>query len=287
MGEARPKPPAGPLSCEPVTDTTTHDAPSAPCLIVRDLSLPLVATAIHAGHRLRTEVADLLALDAEQRRREEDPYTDRWTAVAPTQVVGTHSRFEVDLNRPRDGAVYRSPDEAWGLSVWREPLPDDVLERSLARYDAFYDAIGGLLDELHERWGAFAVLDLHSYNHRRNGPTSEPAEARENPEVNIGTSIVDRKRFGRLLANFGEALGAPVDGEALDVREDVKFRGGHFSRWIMSRYRGEVCSLAIEFKKTFMDEWTGEPDEARIGMISSRLTAAVPVLLAELGRAGA
>jgi hypothetical protein len=55
----------------------------------------------------------------------------------------------------------------------------------------------------------------------------------------------------------------------------------------MSRYRGEVCSLALEFKKTFMDEWTGEPDEARIRKISGRLTAAVPVLVAELGRAGA
>ncbi len=270
-----------------MTDTNTHDAPSAPCLIARDLSLPIVATAIHAGHRLRPEVAELIALDAAERLREEDPYTDRWTTVVPARVVGTYSRFEVDLNRPRDGAVYRSPDEAWGLTVWREPLQESVIERSLARYDAFYESVGGLLDEMHERWGAFAVLDLHSYNHRRNGPIGEPAGLRENPEVNIGTSILDRNRFGRALERFGEALGAPVDGESLDVREDVKFRGGHFSRWIMSRYPGEVCSLAVEFKKTFMDEWTGEPDEARIRMISGRLAAAVPVLLAELGRAGA
>lgn len=278
---------AGRLSRESVTDTKTHQEPSAPCFIARDLSLPIVATAIHAGHRVRPEVADLIALDAAQRLREEDPYTDRWTTVVPARVVGTHSRFEVDLNRPRDGAVYRSPDEAWGLTVWREPLPTGVIERSLARYDAFYEAVGELLDELHGAFGAFAVLDLHSYNHLRDGPAGEPAALRENPEVNIGTSILDRSRFGRALERFGEALRAPVAGEALDVREDVKFRGGHFSRWIMTRYRGEACSLAVEFKKTFMDEWTGEPDEARIRMISGRLTTAVPVLLAELGRVGA
>lgn len=270
-----------------VTDAPTDDAPTAPCFVVCDLSLPVVATAIHAGHAVRAEVADLLALDAAERRREEDPFTDLWTTVAPSRVVGTHSRFEVDLNRARNGSVYRTPDEAWGLSVWRESLPDAVVERSLARYDAFYGAMGELFDEMHDRWGAFAVLDLHSYNHRRNGPSVAPAASEENPEVNIGTSTLDRNRFGRALANFCEALRAPVDGEALDVREDVKFRGGHFSRWIHSRYPGEVCSLAIEFKKTFMDEWTGEPDDARIELIARRLTAAVPVMLAELGRAGA
>ncbi|HUF30259.1 MAG TPA: N-formylglutamate amidohydrolase, partial [Gemmatimonadaceae bacterium] len=262
-----------------MTDEPTYDAPPAPCSIVRDLSLPIVATAIHAGHALRAEVAGLLALDAAERRREEDPFTDLWTTVAPTRVVGTHSRFEVDLNRPRDGAVYRTPDEAWGLSVWREPLPDGVVKRSLAGYDAFYGEIGALLDEVHARFGVFAVLDLHSYNHRRDGPAAAPGAREANPEVNIGTSILDRDRFGRSLENFADALRDPVEGEALDVREDVKFRGGHFSRWILARYPGDACALAIEFKKTFMDEWTGEPDEARIGIIGRRLAAAVPVLL--------
>ena len=28
----------------------------------------------------------------------------------------------------------------------------------------------------------------------------------------------------------------------------------------MHRYPGQGCAIAIEFKKFFMDEWTGEPD---------------------------
>jgi hypothetical protein len=196
------------------------------------------------------------------------------------------SRFEVDLNRPRAQAVYRVPDDAWGLDVWREPLPDDVVARSLARYDAFHAAVGALLDTVHERHGPFAVLDLHSYNHRRDGAGSPPADPEANPEVNLGTSTLDRGRFGRVVDRFAEALRDGGAAEPWDVRMDVKFRGGNFVRWIHDRYPGTAVALAIEFKKTFMDEWTGAPDEAAIVRIGERLAGAVPVLLAELGAAG-
>ena len=62
---------------------------------------PLVACAIHDGHAVRPEVAECLKLDSVQRLYEEDPYTGAWTAIAPTRIIGRQSRFEVDLNRPR------------------------------------------------------------------------------------------------------------------------------------------------------------------------------------------
>ena len=71
---------------------------------------PIVATAIHDGHAVRPEVAELLALDSATRLREEDPFTGRLAAVAPTYLVALRSRFEIDLNRPRDQAVYRVCD---------------------------------------------------------------------------------------------------------------------------------------------------------------------------------
>ena len=67
---------------------------------VRDAPGPVVMTAIHAGHELRPELADLVLVDASIRLREEDPFTDR-LAVAGTRVTVHRSRFEVDLNRPR------------------------------------------------------------------------------------------------------------------------------------------------------------------------------------------
>jgi hypothetical protein len=96
-----------------------------------------------------------------------------------------------------------------------------------------------------------------------------------------------RSRFGRAVERFAEALRTSAGRPSLDVRADVKFRGGHFVRWIHDRYPGAACAIAVEFKKTFMDEWTGQPDEARISAITDRLTNAVPVLLAELERVAA
>ncbi|MGH8657056.1 MAG: N-formylglutamate amidohydrolase, partial [Gammaproteobacteria bacterium] len=70
---------------------------------------PIVATAIHAGHALHPEIAALIALDEATRLREEDPFTAQLARVAPTRLIALRSRFEVDLNRPRERAVYRVP----------------------------------------------------------------------------------------------------------------------------------------------------------------------------------
>ncbi len=66
-----------------------------------DSFVPVVATAIHAGHDLRPAVASCTALDDATRLREEDPFTDHLTSVGGSTVVAHRSRFEVDLNRPR------------------------------------------------------------------------------------------------------------------------------------------------------------------------------------------
>ena len=107
----------------------------------------VIATAIHAGHELRPEVLARTALDDATRLREEDPFTDLLTAIGGATVVAHRSRFEVDLNRPRQQAVYRVPDDAWGLELWTETPPDTELERSLASYDEFYADLPAGLDD--------------------------------------------------------------------------------------------------------------------------------------------
>jgi hypothetical protein len=37
---------------------------------------PVFATAVHAGHEIRRDLADIIALQEDARLREEDPYTD-------------------------------------------------------------------------------------------------------------------------------------------------------------------------------------------------------------------
>jgi N-formylglutamate deformylase len=239
----------------------------------------LVSTAIHAGHQIRSEIASHIGLDDAERLREEDPYTDLVLGDLGTRIVAHRSRFEVDLNRPRETSVYLTPDDAWGLEVWRRPLPQEVAERSRSVHDAFYALLAEHLDRLAAD-GPFLVLDVHSYNHRRSGPDNPPAEPHDNPEVNVGTGALDRALWGPVIDSFVDELGRQrVAGHDLDVRENVRFRGGFLSRWVANRYPETGCVLALELKKTFMDEWTGRYDPDHLAQLRRAVvTATEPTL---------
>lgn len=246
---------------------------------------PLIATAIHDGHELRPEVAALSVLDEAARLREEDPHTGRLTHVVPTRIIPRRSRFEVDLNRPRERAVYSGPDDAWGLELWREPPGDGLIANSLEVYDAFYQLLREVLAQTRRNHGRFVVLDLHSYNHRRAGPGQPPEEAAGNPEVNVGTGSLDRARWGHVVERFmADLASVDVEGRRLDVRENIRFRGGHMSRWIHETFPDSGCALAIEFKKVFMDEWSGVVHDDALQALRAALASTVPGLLEELGR---
>jgi N-formylglutamate amidohydrolase len=235
---------------------------------------------------VRDEIMRHMALDEASRLREEDPFTGRWTEIAPTRVVGTRSRFEVDLNRPRETAVYRTPEDAWGLEVWGDMPPEDVIGRSLEAYDAFYAALKMLYRELAKRYGSFLVLDLHSYNHRRAGVDGPPADPLENPQINVGTGTMrDRDRWERVIDRFMDDLtGYDFPGGALDVRENVRFRGGACAAWTHRTFPEAACVLSIEVKKFFMDELTGRADEMLVDAIGDALQSAVAGALEELER---
>jgi len=244
---------------------------------------PVLAVAVHHGHDLRREVAARLAVDEAERLREEDPYTGSWAGVAETRLVAHRSRFEVDLNRPRERAVYRTPEDAFGLTVWREPPPAALVRRSLRNYDRFYAEAARLLSKLVARYGRVVVLDLHSYNHRRAGPAAPPADAAGNPEINVGTGTLERERWAPLVDRFLRDLASdPLLGRPLDVRENVRFRGGQFSRWVNETFPDRACALALEFKKTFMDEWSGALDAEAHAALERALRAAVAGAVAEL-----
>jgi N-formylglutamate amidohydrolase len=49
---------------------------------------PVIAASIHSGHAVRDEVRDQLALDENNRLREEDPFTDTWTSIGDTRITG-------------------------------------------------------------------------------------------------------------------------------------------------------------------------------------------------------
>lgn len=248
---------------------------------------PLIATAIHDGHEVRDDVRKHLALSDADRLREEDPFTGEWTTIGNTGLVALRSRFEVDLNRDRDKAVYLKPEDAWGLDVWTDGPPPRVIDRSLDEYEDFYEEMQRILEEAVREHGRFLVYDIHSYNYRRGGPDHPPDDPELNPDVNVGTGTMDRERWSPVVDRFIDAL-RQVDfmGRRLDVRENVKFKGGHLPKWIHSHFPEQGCALAIEIKKFFMDEWTGTPCWDVIHAVHDALEQTVQPALTGLYRAG-
>lgn len=254
-----------------------------PGYMIEEGHSPLITTAIHAGHQIRISLQPYFHLNEEERLREEDPGTEIFAAIGPTQIVGQQSRFVVDFNRPREKSVYLKPEDAWGLNVWEKKLPEEEIAKSRETYDQFYRDVKQLLDRTVEEFGCFVVYDIHSYNHRRDGAEAAPADPEANPEVNIGTGNMNRELWSPVVDGFITTLRAwDFYGRHLDVRENVKFKGGAFSRWIHENYPNQACVLAIEFKKIFMDEWTGELDREVIAQLQRALTATIPSTLSNL-----
>lgn len=236
---------------------------------------PVVATAIHDGHELRPEIAAAVALDDPERLREEDPFTGEAVRDVPVHVVVHRSRFEFDLNRSSEGAVYRNPEQCWGLKLWNPREPTETLaQRSLAIHAAYYRMLGQLLDGLAGRHRRFLLIDVHSYNHRRDGPDSPPTAQEQAPDINIGTFSMPREQWAFLVDPLIEAMRSfDFNGRRLDVRENVAFQGkGEQTRFVHQRYPDTGCAIALEYKKFYMDEWTGAPDAAELAAMR-KLTA--------------
>ncbi len=245
------------------------------------LDQPLMAVALHDGHAVESDLLLCFALDEADRLREEDPFTGALTECAPTRVVSMVSRFQVDLNRPESKAVYRVPEDAWGLTLYKKTPPDALFKRALQQHRAFYRMLNSLVKRLLERYPAIVVYDIHSYNHRREGPDAPAADPAGNPDVNIGTaSIADCKRWAPIIEAFTQTWQRhKVDGRFLDVRQNVRFKGGRMARWLHRRFPSHVCCLSIELKKIFMDEWTGCLDQAVYDDLRKTLNASVPDVL--------
>ena len=65
--------------------------------------------------------------------------------------------------------------------------------------------------------------------------------------------------FVGLEEAHAQVLGG-IDLAAVDV-VTLAFEGrGYQARFVHDRYPLRACAIALEFKKFYMDEWTGEPN---------------------------
>ena len=205
---------------------------------------PVVATAIHDGHELRPEIAAQMALGDGDRLREEDPFTGDAVRGVASHVIAHRSRFEFDLNRDAANAVYRTPEQSWGLEVWTSGALEPALaERSLELHALYYRMLGGLLDDLAARHERFAVLDVHSYNHRRAGPEAAPTPPEEAPDINIGTFSMPREQWAFLVDPLMDAM--REDPDVLMVGELLRLQRSPARRSRKRRLPGQGRTDAL------------------------------------------
>lgn len=243
---------------------------------------PLIATAIHDGHHTRDSLQEIFNLNDSERLREEDPFTAKWLNFTDNRIIVHHSRFEADINRPRAKAVYVNPEDVWGLKVWKEAPTKEMLSASISVYDGFYERAKEYFDSLFRLHDKLVVFDIHSYNHRREAENKQ-ADVDKNPEVNLGTQNMNRQKWQPTVNALLESFQSfDYDGRHLDVRENVKFKGGYFGQWLYQQYGDKIAPISIEFKKFFMDEWTGKPFEKDISLISKLMESSKLPVMGEL-----
>ncbi|MFD1770564.1 N-formylglutamate amidohydrolase [Sphingobacterium suaedae] len=219
---------------------------------------PIWASAIHDGHQTSPTIAPYFQLDEQARLREEDPYTACMAELPVNQFLVSTSRFQLDINRALPDAVYLRPEQAWGLHVWKETLPGEILQSLYLAYDDIYARIDQWVQETINRHGYFVWLDIHSYNAKRQGP-DEVVDQQTNPQINLGTQF-NHARWRPLIDIFLDSASSQQLAERpVDIRENVKFKGGHLAQHLLQKYGDQGCVLSIEFRKDFMDEWTGVP----------------------------
>lgn len=253
------------------------------CTIQLGGTLPLITTAIHNGHKLDDQLLDLSGLSDLVRLMEEDPFTGLWAKQSMNHIIALRSRFEFDLNRPPEKAIYINPEDAWGLNLWKTKPSEIQLAESLSRYSGIYKDIYKGMNKLIKKHGKIVILDFHSYNYRREGPDGPQADVALNPEINLGTGTMDREYWAPVVDRFIEDLkNVNYHGRTLDIRENIKFKGGYFPKWIHENFKEKACCISVEAKKFFMDEWTGEPDWEKTFGLRDAFGETIPGLLKEI-----
>ncbi|MEO0405158.1 MAG: N-formylglutamate amidohydrolase, partial [Bacteroidota bacterium] len=228
--------------------------------------VPYVCTAIHDGGGFRDELKIKSILTDYDRWYEEDPYTAEFISSMPIVLAGRDSRFEYDLNRAPDVAVY---DTAWGKKVWKKPLTKAEKQRSLKKHHNYYQVTHALIEKLESMFNACLVYDMHSYNYQR--------WDREVPVFNIGTERIDNNRFGHLAEAWRLELDKIDIGNGTEsyARINDTFYGRGYNLSFITENFENTLVLATEVSKVYCNELTGEPHPRVIRTLRDQMKNAI------------
>lgn len=244
---------------------------------IKETESPFWAFAIHDGQQIDEQIKPFYNLNEQERLREEDPFTALMAELPINQFVVSSSRFQLDLNRIVKDSVYLKPEQAWGLTVFRNDLPESIIHDLYLDHKNIYEEIEELINKTIASYGFFVVYDIHSYNAKRNGP-DEIVDVIKNPQINLGTAYIHPK-WNPLINNLITYIQKEkLYSEDIDIQENIKFKGGYLSQTLNKKFGEYGCVISIEFRKDFMDEWTGIPDIHKIVSCKELLLNSLPIL---------
>jgi len=201
--------------------------------------------AVHDGHQFRKELWENCLHTQYDRWFEEDTATREMVKSHPIIIAGMDSRFEYDLNREPERAIY---DDAWGKQLWKKPLPEEMKVKSLRKHTNFYLVVHALIGKLEELFGACVVYDMHSYNWKR--------WDREVPTWNLGTSNIDTNRYKEdieLWRSMLEQMELPNGIPSTSKVNNTFYGNGYFLKYITQNFTNTLV-LATEIAKVYCDE---------------------------------
>jgi len=207
--------------------------------------VPYACAAIHDGHQFRKELWENCLHSEYDRWYEEDPETKKMVSSHPIVIAGCDSRFEYDLNRPPEEAVFET---AWGKQLWKSPISQEMKNRSLEKHANFYKVVRALILKLESKFGVCVVYDMHSYNWQR--------WDREVPTWNLGTSNIDNDRFGASVETWRQSLSEIKFPNGINSSAKINntFHGnGYFLKFITNNFKNTLV-LATEIAKVYCDE---------------------------------
>lgn len=232
-----------------------------------DSYVPYACAAVHDGHQFRKDLWDNCLHTEYDRWYEEDPETKNMVISHPIVIAGCDSRFEYDLNRDPENAVFET---AWGKQLWRNPLPANEKKKSLQKHSNFYKVVHALIAKLEEKFSVCIVYDMHSYNWQR--------WDREVPTWNLGTSNVDNNRFGKQVESWRHTLASiqlPHDIKQTAKINDTFQGNGYFLKYITNNFNNTLV-LATEIAKVYCDEYKQINYPEVVAAVESQLQTLLP-----------
>ncbi|NHF60037.1 N-formylglutamate amidohydrolase [Flavobacteriaceae bacterium TP-CH-4] len=233
-----------------------------------DAYAPYICGAVHDGHQFRRSLWENCLHSEYERWYEEDPCTKEMVRSHPIVIAGCDSRFEYDLNRAPETAIYT---DAWGKQLWKNPLSQTERNQSLGKHTNFYEVVTALVHQIEAKYGKAIVFDMHSYNWKR--------WDREVPTWNLGTANIDNDRYGGIADSWSKKLGGmqlPNGIKSTSKINDTFQGNGYFLKYITQNFDNTLV-LATEISKVYCDELSGILYPEVVRSVEEQLKELIPL----------